>query len=451
MEPKKIDELMEKPISRGKMLAGLAAGAGALTLPMAAATAQPAHAADKITITYWRHDYPPAVKIDKQLAAQFMKLNPNIQVNVVDVGTDDQVYQKTTIAFAGGGAPDIVNVYNGFFQQWSALGFFQPVPPSAFGVKTNSALASSWLKGILNGWTLKGQYYGIPSEVSTYFTVVSPPLFKAAGLDPVKDAPKTWEDILTVGKKLAKVQNGALVKQGYGIASDPGVISIVYDSMVHQLGGYIISPDGTKAAINSAAGVKALTTLVSYQQAKISKYNPQPLQGPGFDTGSTAIISDVGLWYRGYLQDSDPKIYAKGSGMKILPFPYFAGGKPQSATLYGYGWCVNAHSPNSAAAWQFVKYLSDNTTPGYLDDGIMQPKTTLKSLPGFAKNPDNALAYSALGTGAPYAGIPSQISTIIGGAISSALLDNVAPQTALDKANQQLTSMLPTLPYKVSM
>ena len=435
---------MKNRITRGALLLLLA---GALTIPTAPAT----HAANKIVVTYWRHDYPPAVKIDKQLAAQFMKLHPNIQVNVVDQGTDSQVYQKTTIAFAGGGAPDIVNVYNGFFQQWSALGFFQPIQPSVFGAKSNPSLASSWLKGTLNGWLLKGQYYGIPSEVSTYFEVISPPLFRAAGLDPVKDAPQTWEDILRIGKKLAKVQNGALVRQGYGIASDPGVLSIVFDSMVHQLGGYIISPDGTKAAINSPAGVKALTMLVSYEKNKISKFNPQPLQGPGFDTGSTGIISDVGLWYRGYLQSSAPKIYANGAGLKILPFPHFAGGKAQSATLYGYAWCVNAHSANSAAAWQFVKYLSDNTTPGYLDAGIMQPKTSLRSLPNFAKNPDNALGYSALGTGAPYAGIPDQIGTIIGAAVSSALLDNVAPQAALDKANQQLTSLLPTLPYKVSM
>ncbi|MGH2389895.1 MAG: extracellular solute-binding protein [Chloroflexota bacterium] len=435
---------MKHRITRGALLLLVC---GALTIPASA----PIHAAGKTVITYWRHDYPPAVKIDKQLAAQFMKLHPNIQVNVVDQGTDSQVYQKTTIAFAGGGAPDIVNVYNGFFQQWSALGFFQPVQPSAFGVKNNAALASSWLKGILNGWKLKGQYYGIPSEVSTYFTVISPPLFKAAGLDPVKDAPKTWEDILRIGKKIAKVQNGALARQGYGIASDPGVLSIVFDSMIHQLGGYVISPDGSKAAINSAAGVKVLTMLQSYEQNKISQLASKPLQGPGFDTGSTGIISDVGLWYRGYLQSAAPKIYANGAGMKILPFPHFAGGKAQSATLYGYAWCVNAHSPNAAAAWQFVKYLSDHTTPGYLDAGIMQPKKSLKSLPNFAKNPDNKLAYAALGTGAPYAGIPDQISTIIYAAISSTLLDHVAPQTALDKANQQLTSLLPTLPYKISM
>jgi multiple sugar transport system substrate-binding protein len=441
---------MEKPISRGKMLVGLAAGAlaiPALTIPESSTV----QAADKVTITYWRHDYPPAVKLDKQLAAQFMKLHPTIQVNVVDQGSDSEVYQKTTIAFAGGGAPDIVNVNNGYFQQWSALGFFQPISPAPFGVKTNTALAASWLKGILNGWSLKGQYYGIPSEVSSYLTVISPTKFRAAGLDPVKDAPKTWEDILRVGKKLAKVQNGALVTQGYGISSTPGVLSKVVDSMIHQLGGYIISPDGTKAAINSAAGVKALTTLLSFEQNKISKYNPQPLQGPGFDTGSTGIISDVGLWYRGDLQSSAPKIYANGSGMAFLPFPHFAGGKPLAATLYGYAWCVNAHSANAAAAWQFVKYLSDNTTPGYLDAGIMQPKTTLKSLPNFAKNPDNALGYAALGTGAPYGGIPDQVATIIASAVSSTLLDNVAPQAALDKANQQLTSLLPTLPYKVSM
>ncbi len=81
----------------------------------------------------------------------------------------------------------------------------------------------------------------------------------------------------------------------------------------------------------------------------------------------------------------------------------------------------------------------------------MQPKKSLQSLPNFAKNPDNKLGYAALGTGAPYGGIPDQVATIITAAVSSTLLDNVAPKVALDKANQELTSLIPTLPYKISM
>jgi multiple sugar transport system substrate-binding protein len=282
--------------------------------------------------------------------------------------------------------------------------------------------------------------------------VISPKLFRAAGLDPVKDAPKTWEDIAAIGPKLTKVQNGAIVQQGYGITSYPIVMALVYDAMIHQLGGSIVSADGSHATINSPAGVKALQTLSDFvNKYKISVLAGKPLQGPGFSTGSSAIISDVGLWYRGYISTAAPKIYDHGNGLMFLPFPRFKGGKDIGGTLYGYAWTVSAHSQHSKEAWQFVKFLSDNSTMGYLAFGIIQPKAAMLNNPKAMANPDVALALRELAAGANYAAIPDQVSTIIYSAVTRTILDKVDAKTSLDQAAQELNSLIPSLSYKLSL
>ena len=424
---------------------------GTLLLPAVQAGETTAQAGEKITLTYWRHFYQPEVKLERRIAQQYMALHPNIKVTVVDQGSTPDENQKVLVAFAGGGAPDIIFVYNGYFPQYAALGFLQPIMYSVFGTD-RAGLEKQWLKGGLRGWEYNGHYYGIPGNASSYVMVISPPLFRAAGLDPVKDAPRTWEDIARIGPKLTKVKNGAIVQQGFGMPSYPAVMALVFDAMVHQLGGSIVSADGKTARLNSPACVKALQTLYDFvNKYKISVLAGKPQQGPGFNTGSTAIIADVGLWYRGYLQQAAPKIYDNGKGLKFLPFPRFQGGKDLGGTPYGYAWCVNARSPHAREAWEFIRFMSDKSTLPDVSFGDIPPKAWLLTDKKIMSNPDTALALKELASGATYAATPDQVSTIMYAAISHSILDKVDPKTALNAANQRLQALLPTLPYKLKL
>ena len=132
----------------------------------------------------------------------------------------------------------------------------------------------------MQGWEYNGQFYGIPHDSSLYVGVISPPLFRAAGLDPVTDAPKTWEDVATIGPKLTKTKSGAIVQQGFGIPSYGSVMSLFFTGMVHQLRGTIISADGSKGMLDSPQSIKALQTLYDFQNTyKISSLATTPLQG----------------------------------------------------------------------------------------------------------------------------------------------------------------------------
>ena len=74
----------------------------------------------------------------------------------------------------------------------------------------------------------------------------------------------------------------------------------------------------------------------------------------------------MGIWYRGYLQETAAKIYDNGKGMQFIPWPHFANGLDIGDVRYGYAWCVNARTPYAKEAWEFVKYMSGH-------DNVMIP------------------------------------------------------------------------------
>ena len=85
--------------------------------------------------------------------------------------------------------------------------------------------------------------------------------FDAAGLDPVKDAPKTWDDMKALGPKLKKVQGNRTVQKAF----DFPYHSPRWEMQMLPAAGRAVrrqdpvSDDGKTAYLNSPEAVKALT------------------------------------------------------------------------------------------------------------------------------------------------------------------------------------------------
>jgi multiple sugar transport system substrate-binding protein len=90
-----------------------------------------------------------------------------------------------------------------------------PVDPTAFGFKDQAEMEKAYVPGSLDPFKgPDGKVYGIPFEYNSWPMVINDRIFKEAGLDPEKDYPKTWEEVGTIGAKLAKVQDGRFERQG---------------------------------------------------------------------------------------------------------------------------------------------------------------------------------------------------------------------------------------------
>ncbi|WP_019240905.1 MULTISPECIES: ABC transporter substrate-binding protein [Bacillus] len=98
----------------------------------------------------------------------------------------------------------------------------------------------------------EGETYSIPFQRSTVLLYYNKDRFKQAGLDP-EVAPKTWEDIVTYGKKLTKPGQ-------WGIEL-PANISVnwIYQALMLQSGNEnLMSDDGKQVNFNTPAAKEAL-------------------------------------------------------------------------------------------------------------------------------------------------------------------------------------------------
>ncbi len=137
-------------IARAAALGLSAAAAGSvMTRGVEAAATRQAHvSASPVTLTYWRHTFAPEVTLETKIIKEYQALHPNVTINLVSAGSTPDENQKLLVAFAGGGAPDIIFTYNGYFSQYAALGFLQPIDlPMAAGVSSVAALQKQWLPG----------------------------------------------------------------------------------------------------------------------------------------------------------------------------------------------------------------------------------------------------------------------------------------------------------------
>jgi multiple sugar transport system substrate-binding protein len=300
---------------------------------------------------------------------------------------------------------------------------------------------------VVNGYSFNGSVYGVPHEVSQFAFWINTAQFKAAGLDPVKDFPKTWPQVTSLGQKLTIRKGGKVVQEGlslplYNALRD----TLTLDSMTRQAGGLLFSNDGTKAYLNSPAAIKALQTWSDFVHA--SKIN-DPALGPTasgdnlniFGAGTAAMTNVGGSWFTSILQQTFPKVYKTYA---VGPEPLYPGGPNVGADLYGFGLFVSKASQHQAAAWKFARFLADHSDTYFTQGGIwLGNKSTLTSkvtqtLPHWNVFVSNF----AIGHFLPPLTHFNEVSTIIERAIERSVLQGQSASASLNQAQQEASSLV---------
>src|ERR1019366_5122084 len=230
------------------------------TLYMQAAVAAPAaFPTGNITIEIWWHEYGPFTAYVKELIKAYKKVRPNVTVNPVIMSSGD-INQKLTVALATGTGPDIMDQDASFYELYYTKGVLEPLNLDVFGVSSYEELAAKYTPGGLAAGTFGGKVYALPYQGNSMSLFISNKAFAAAGLDLVKDAPKTWEDVKALGPKLKKVQGNRTIQKAFEFPyHSPRWEMQCFQPLVEQYGGKILSDDGKTAYINSPEAAKALT------------------------------------------------------------------------------------------------------------------------------------------------------------------------------------------------
>jgi multiple sugar transport system substrate-binding protein len=415
------------------------AGAGTLTSTAASA------ASKTITISYWTHVNPPTNVFEKKLIAKFEKANPGIKVKYLPVEWG-VLPTKIQTSIAAGGGPDLFNFFGSYAAGLMDKHYLAPVDLKAFGFKNGKKdLLAKFMPAVVNGFSSGNTVYGIPHEVTNFAFWINTDYFKAAGLDPVKDFPKTYDDVIRIGKQLQALSNGP--KEGLVLPQYNAIREILtLQMMARQAGGSMFSADGKKAQLNSPGVIKALKMwgdLVNVDKINqpslgpLASNYPEDLFGAGTagmnNTGGSAVVS--------VLKDTYPKVNA---AYTVGQQPTFTGGVQAGGTLYGFGLFVPVTSKHKAAAWKFASYLISQSQQYFDQTGVwLGDNATLKSAKTKTFPHWNAFSKNyAAGKFLPPLVHYSEIIDVVDRAVQRVVLQGESAATSLAKAQNEVAPLM---------
>jgi multiple sugar transport system substrate-binding protein len=389
------------------------------------------------TVTLW-HGYTDA-ELDalNELGAQWNTEHPNSKVNLVFDGGNDGVLQKTIAGFTAGKAPDIAYQYGSsvaaLSRQPKLVDLTEKVNDPAF--KWDDFFASERAAG-----SVGDKVVGVPALVDNLSLVYNKAMFTKAGI-PEPTADWSWADFRSAAAKLTDKKAKTF---GWAYANDGSEDTVWrYLAMLWQAGGDLLTPDNTKPAFDSAAGLTALNQLKDMAVTDKSVYLDSGNQNYVnlFNSGKIGMLW-TGPWDLGSINDDIDY------GVTLLP-----GYNGNHETISGPDLYMMFNNSQATvdASWDFVKWLvsPEIHLQFAIDTGdlpIRQSETELPEYQTFLKKfPGNKVFVENLNNvkhTRPNVASYNEVSSAVGKMVQSVLLGEAEPQAALDSARDQVTGAL---------
>ncbi len=296
----------------------------------------------KLTVASWGTE--AEIALYREVFKQFMAQNPDLEVELLHIPSQDY-WTKLTTLFAAGQAPDLFFTNNINFPALAAKGVALPLDPLIARDRFDTRI---YYKGILEAFRYRGQLYALPRDISNLVVFYNKDLVRKAGLpDPKPDW--TWDDFLRYAKALTREEGGRRVQWGLSFYT----YFLFWQPWVWSNGGRWYSPDHSKFLLNSPASVEGLQFYVDLRwKHRVAPTPQEEADRSGFTLfleGRTAMIVD-GRWRVPTLKQR-----AKFQ-WDVVPFPR---GKAGSIVdIDGSGWAISRQSRNPEAAWRLLKFMA---------------------------------------------------------------------------------------------
>lgn len=359
----------------------------------------------------WCDDTRSAIM--KDLAGKFTsKYNVPMEVQEINFG---DIRDQLAVAGPAGKGPDILIGPHDWLGQLVVSGLVAPVD---LGKKRKDFTEVS-----LSAFTWGRELYGLPYAIETVGLIYNKKL--------VPSPPKTWKDLVKVGKKLSdksKKQWGFVLPQPDPYHSFP---------VMSALGAYVFgrNEDGTlnpaDIGLNNEGGVKGMQLFVDLIKNEI-----MPL-GVDYNTMTTLFKEGkVGMIITGPWAFED--FQKAGVDFGFAPIPTIEGKKPKPFCGVQ-AFMISAFSKNKVMAQAFLnEYVATKETMLALYKKGARPPVYIPAQSGL-----DALTkgvYNSAMSATPMPNIPEMNSvwTAWGNAIELILNGKQAPQAALDEAVAQI-------------
>ena len=313
-----------------------------------------------VTITFW-HGWsaPSEVKAIQATIDAFEKENPNIHVKPVGNITDDKINQA--LRAGGPSAPDVVSSFTtdnvGEFCTSHAF-----VDLTSFLEKSGVDPQKTFPAPQLSYTQYNGNQCALPLLSDAYGLYYNKDMFAAAG---ISGPPKTMSELDADAVKLTKASGDGFSQIGFMPDYH------FYESTITHFSSQWTPTYFTSDGKSNVADDAALESAMAWQKnlldklggySKLDKFRTSAGEefsnNNAFMTGHVAMMID-GEWRAGMIDDSNSKV-----DYGVAPFPV----PDDQAAQYGKGYItgtivgIASTSSKQNAAWEFVKYLTTDTS-----------------------------------------------------------------------------------------
>jgi len=424
-----------------RIAASLLAVLAALYVPAAVADTV-AVPTEKTTIEIWWHEYGPFTAYVKDMIEAYKKVRPNVTVNPTVLSSAD-INQKISVALATGTGPDIMDNDASFYVLYYSKGVLEPLNLDVFGVKSYADIIAKYTPGGLDAATFDGKVYALPYQGNSMSLFINNKEFAAAGLDPKKDAPKTWNDVIALGPKLKIVQGTRTVQKAFDFPYHSQRWEVQdFQPLTEQFGGKLLSDDGKTAYLNSPEAVKA---LILWRDVTKAGGDPRTTMNTPSNPNQDFVDGRVAMWITGPWATPQVQQSPIGNDFTVVSLPQVDPAKPRTM-VYGWMWGVNNAKPaaEKAAAWDFVRFMLAKPDEWLGKVGFVQPvkgveqSAVAKSFPYFdvhMKDVSTASWYLR-------SEFTNEITQALGRAIERVVYDGADPKGSLDQAQAEAEKVL---------
>jgi multiple sugar transport system substrate-binding protein len=385
---------------------------------------------EPVTIAYWDTGNGTKGELIKALIAEYQKLHPNVTIKFeTDVKSD-----KIAVAVSAGTAPEIFEVADFNMPKFMTVGALDPLPPAAWGEASVDGVLKAYLPNVLSAMMDGGKLYGVPDQMNAHSLYVNNRLFREAGLDPAKDAPKTWDDVVKLNLVLTKRKENRIAQKGWEMRyAAEHWLAQMFQILLYQNGGEM-TRDG-KPTFNGDAGMRAL------QVWKSVTVDPRVTQNTRFSPYQDFAMEQDAMTFAG--PHVGPIVERINPAMKgnytVALLPQTRPDRP-ATVLYSYSWTVNARAstPQKRVAWDFIRHLSSKPDLWW-NIKFLQGTRGWYETPAAKATPFLPVFINDLTIGRPLARTThyGEMQAAVARMIDRVILNNADPKQALDQAAEE--------------
>lgn len=288
-----------------------------------------------ITLKYWGLWEPE--NLMAEVISDYQQTHPNVTVQYLRQSPKDY-RERLQSSLAKGDGPDIFRWHNTWLPMLKTD--LAPIPDTVY---SPNEFDTTFYPIVKKDAFFNGNYYGIPLMFDTLALYVNEDIFQS---DSTLKVPTTWDNLRQAAYKLTvRDERGNPTRAGIalGTAANVDNFSDIIGLMILQNAGNPGKPD-TEAVISAIK----FYTLFATQDRSWSDQLPNSTYA--FATAKTAMMI-APSWRALEVKTISPQL-----NFKLYPVPQLPGTNVNWATYWLEG--VSKKSANSAAAWEFVQYLS---------------------------------------------------------------------------------------------